>query len=125
MLAAVAIARTMIAEGRTEASFPMLDRDKLWDVTVRAEKLANVTTPAGTFLCREVKLLTARPPGEPDGDEKFKGLFGIHGTIKIWLHGETGVPVLIHGDVPLGPWDVSVDVSLRSYSGTPPAFSPR
>jgi hypothetical protein len=127
MLSAVYLARTMIRDNIARAEFPMVDKQKLWNVQLRAGRVRRIETPAGRFEAREVLLSTSLPPGEPvDPDDKgFEGMFGIRGKIQIWMEARTGVPVLIEGELPvplLGSLDVSVE--LESYRGTPELFVP-
>lgn len=124
LLAAIYLARTLLLEDQESLTFPMLTRLDLWQVTLSQGEEKKKKTPAGEFICREVLLSTTVPEGEVS-DKKFKGLFGMHGTIHIWLERETGIPVLINGRVPIGPLDLGVAVKLKSYEGTPEAFQPR
>ena len=41
-----------------------------------------------------------------------------------WVERETGVPLQISGDIPVGPLNLGISVLLQSYSGTPPEFRP-
>jgi hypothetical protein len=60
----------------------------------------------------------------PSGkSEKFKGLFGIHGSLSIWLEKETGVPVSIEGILPAGPLNVGINLRLKGFRGTPEGFA--
>lgn len=122
MLSAVFLARAMVREGMEELTFPLLDKTRLWDLTFTRGEDRVLGTPAGSFACTAINLATAVPAGEEHDAEDFKGLFGIHGSLRIWLESKTGVPVLIEGTVPAGPLDLSVSLVLREFSGTPPAF---
>jgi hypothetical protein len=125
MLSAVYLARSVVAEGQSGASFPLLDKQALWQVSVERGRRKRVEVPAGRFDCVEMRLKTTLPPGEPADGRTFEGLFGIHGTIQIWMDAATGVPVLISGSLPvpvLG--DLDVRVELKSYRGTPAGFAP-
>ena len=65
------------------------------------------------------------PAGEPHDSGKFEGMFGIRGTLQIWVEAHTGVPVLIQGELPvpvLGSLDVRVE--LQQAHGTPAEFAP-
>jgi len=68
-------------------------------------------------------------PGEQAGGDKakqFEGVFGIHGSIQLWVQKDSGVAVRIQGDLPIndGMITLGIDVVLDSYSGTPPEFVP-
>ena len=124
LLAAIYLSRTLLLEDIDSLTFPMLTRLDLWEVTLSQGEEKKKKTPAGEFICREIKLSTTIPEGE-NSDKEFKGLFGMHGTIHIWLERESGIPVLINGRVPIGPLDLGVSVKLLSYEGTPETFGPR
>ena len=121
MLSSVMVARTMVREGGESLEIPMLDRSKRWDVTLRNGEVKTITTPAGRFNCRRIKLI-ALPPKGSGQTEKFKGLFGINGTLNIWLEEHTGVMVMLEGVVPLGIMDLDVHLELTRYRGTPTDF---
>ena len=63
----------------------------------------------------------------PEGQDqrKFKGLFGIHGSLSFYLEEKSGVPVSIEGTVPIGPLNLIATIRLKSYTGTPDDFRPR
>src|SRR5260221_4053221 len=110
----------MIEEGSSKETFPVLDQDKLWILTVRSGTKRAVQSPAGRFDCVLVELETKVPHGEVRDKKDFAGLFGIRGTIHIWMDVATGVPVQITGDLPvpvIGRLDVNV--RLKSFPGTP------
>jgi len=122
MVSAVMLARTMVREGVERVSFPMLDKDELWHVVVTRGARRVLATPAGRFDAVQVLLDTRPPPGAKGREEDFEGMFGIHGTIDIWMEAATGVPVLIHGLVGVGPLELDVNIALSSFRGTPPEF---
>jgi hypothetical protein len=125
MLSAVFLGRTMVMAGLESTTFHLVDREELWEVTVVRGELVTVETPSGRYRAHEVELLPRKPAGEPrDEDERFEGLFGIRGTIKVYLEQKSGVPVRISGEVPLGIFSIDVIVELESYRGTPPGFGP-
>ena len=85
------------------------------------------STPAGTFDAVQIRLDPAPFPGEKVGEKKkrrFEGLFGLRGSIHLWVEKNTGVPVRIQGKLPVGPIDLGIEVDLQSYEGTPAAFVP-
>lgn len=122
MLGAIHLARALVQDGRELVQFPLLDKDTYWDVTMTRARTHNIETPAGTFRCVEVKLDPQLPPEKNEG--RFRGLFGIHGTLSIWLHEGTGVPVQIGGTIPAGILDLRVALKLSKYRGTPTEFGP-
>jgi len=97
--------------------------DKKTTVTRGKDKVVEV--PKGKYRCTLVQLKTAVPPGEPSDKDGFAGLFGIRGTIQIWMDAATGVPVLITGELPV-PVIQTLDlyIKLRSSNGTPAGFAP-
>lgn len=130
MLSAVYLARTLVREGLANATFPVIDRQKVWEVTLLRGRTKKVETDAGTFDCQLVKLATkflaeANEPEPEQNSSQFSGLFGIQGTIQIWMERSTGVPVLIEGElpVPLPLVDkLDVRVILKDFRGVPPEF---
>jgi len=123
VLGAIYLARTMVRENLPEMELPMLQKEHIWLVKLTPGILQDIGVPAGAFKCREVRITVSQPPGEPEGTNKFSGLFGIKGALKIWVQESTGVPVLIEGDVPIGNIiDLHAQVKLSSFLGTPEAF---
>ncbi|HEV8111705.1 MAG TPA: DUF3108 domain-containing protein [Planctomycetota bacterium] len=126
LLSAVYLARSMVRRGDTETTFAVLDKLKLWTLTIRRGSRKVIETPAGKFDCVSVSLSTAVPPGEPRDDKGFQGLFGIQGSIRIWMEAATGVPVTISGELPVPVvHSLELNVRLKSFRGTPPAFQPK
>lgn len=125
MLSAVYLARSLVRDGRPATEFMLVDKLRLWQVhLVRGANRRRIKTPAGSFNAQEIKLSTSVPRGESSAAKRFEGLFGIRGALRIWLEMETGVPVLIEGELPvpvLGSLDVRVE--LKSSRGTPRAFT--
>ena len=123
LLSAVYLARSMIRENRETTSFPVIDKQKLWDLTVRRGETRTIEVPAGRFRCVLVQLQTTLPPGEPKDKDGFSGLFGIRGTIRIWMDAATGVPVMITGELPVPVVkSLELEVKLKSHRGAPPGF---
>lgn len=122
LLAAIYMARTLVLDDHESVTFPMLTRLNLWTVTLTKGAEKKKETEAGEFYCREILLESETPEGE-DAEKEFKGLFGMHGTIHIWLESETGIPVVIEGSIPVGPLNLGVSVRLREFSGTPLGFA--
>lgn len=130
MLSAVYLARTLVRENLAEATFPVIDRQEVWEVHLTRGKRKRIETRAGTFECQEIRLGTKFMAGEGQteddaGSGQFQGLFGLQGSIQIWLEANTGVPVLIEGELPVPlPFvdKLDVRVRLKSAKGTPPEF---
>jgi hypothetical protein len=125
LLTAVYLARSMIREGRSGTTFPVLDKKKLWTLTLERGPTKTVEVPAGKFRCALVQLRTAVPPGEPHDPDGFEGLFGIRGAIRIWMEASTGVPVMISGELPVPVVQtLGLNIRMQSYRGTAPGFLP-
>ena len=124
MLTAVFLARSLVIDGRDKVEFPLVDRTDLWRVQLSRGRTKVIETTAGKFNAVEVQLRTSASAGAV-GDEstEFEGLFGIHGTISIWMEASSGVPVRIDGSVPAGPINLDVTIELRSARGAPRVFT--
>lgn len=128
MLSSIFMVRTLIEQKKQTLSFPLIDKLSLWQVTLRRREEKTVEIPAGAFEAVEVLIQPEPYAGEEISEKKkkrFKGLFGIHGETRLWVEKQTGVPVRIQGDLPIGFLRIGVDVRLRSYKGTPAAFRPQ
>ena len=128
MLSALYLARTLVAERMQALEFPLIDKDELWLMRATLGREKKLRTEAGEFDVVEVRLEPKVYPGEEadeEHQERFEGLFGLHGSIDLWVDRSTGVPVKIQGDLPLGPITIGIDVELTSYRGTPQGFRPR
>ncbi|NOT30380.1 MAG: DUF3108 domain-containing protein [Planctomycetes bacterium] len=129
MLTAVFMARALIREKRESMTFPLIDNTRLWNLTLRRGKERRMETGAGEFDVVEVVLEPAPYPGESleEKTKQFQGVFGIHGSIHLWVDKNTGIAVRIQGKLPIsdGLITLGIDVVLDSYSGTPPEFAPR
>lgn len=127
MLSALFLTRTLVRDDLRILRFPLIDKNSLWRLRLTKGQRKRLKTHAGTFDVVEIVLTPSAFPGEElkDGkEEKFEGLFGIHGSIHLWAERKTGIPVRIQGDLPLGPLTLGIDVELKKYEGTPAAFQP-
>lgn len=124
MLSAVYLARSLILADEERVTFPLIDKTRVWDVLLERGRRAVIETRAGSFDAYQVVLSTTLPEGEEPSDGEFEGLFGIRGSIEIWVHALTGVPVRIAGVVPVGPLKLDAAILLGGYQGTPSAFVP-
>ncbi|MCY3000382.1 MAG: DUF3108 domain-containing protein [Planctomycetota bacterium] len=122
MVTAVMLARTVVSQGKASAVFTLVDRDRLWEVELSRGKRGRMKVSAGHYDVVEIVLKTRPPATETGREEDFQGLFGLHGNISIWMHPESGVPVLISGRIPAGPIELDVRIELDSARGTPPSF---
>lgn len=124
MLTAVFLARSLVIDGREKIEFPLIDRTDLWQVQLVRGESKSIETTAGKFECVQVQLRTSAPENSSESETtKFEGLFGIHGTISIWMEARSGVPVRIEGSVPAGPINIDVAIELRTARGAPQIFS--
>ena len=128
LLSAVYLSRTLVQDDLDELRFPVIDKLNLWDMRLSRGTEARMETECGTFDVVQIVLEPSPMEGEDvdeDKAERFEGLFGLHGSIQLWVERTTGVPVRIQGELPVGPLDLEIDIVLRSYEGTPAAFAPR
>ena len=130
MLSASYFARAMVREDRLYMSIPVADKLDLWEVRLKRGRRGTQETYAGVFDAVQVRLDPRPYPGEVQDEktqekaETFEGLFGLHGSIELWAEARTGIPIRILGDLPVGPIDLTIDVVLKSFAGTPDAFRP-
>ena len=124
MLSAVYLARTMVREGRAQQTLTMVDELKLWNVELTQGERKRLEVPAGKFDCVEVRLKSSLPAGEPAPKDGFVGLFGLKGTIQVWLDAHYGVPVQIQGEFPIKLLSSTLDVyvQLKAFRGSAKGF---
>ncbi|MEW6072515.1 MAG: DUF3108 domain-containing protein [Planctomycetota bacterium] len=127
MLTALYLSRSLVCDDLRVLRFPLIDKDRLWQLRLTKGLRRRLETAGGTFDVVEILLEPSHYPGEKEDEEKeeqFQGLFGIHGSIHLWADRRTGIPVRIQGDLPIGPLTLGIDVELASYAGTAPEFQP-
>ena len=128
MLTAVFMARALIRERVDSLTFPLIDTDRLWQLNLRRGGERRMETDAGTFDVIEVVLEPSPYAGEPLSEKaaQFEGVFGIQGSIHLWVEKQTGIAVRIQGVLPIGNGliKLGIDVVLDSFSGTPETFAP-
>ena len=128
MISAVFMTRALMREGQESLTFPLVDKDRVWQLTLKRGEERKMKVPAGVFEVVEVVLEPAPYPDEkidPDKLEQFEGVFGIQGTIHLWVEKKTGIAVRIQGSIPVKfGTSADVDVELETYSGTPKEFGP-
>mgnify|MGYP000467278971 CR=1 FL=1 len=135
-IACVYLLRSMLEHKRETLEFPMLDKERLWWVRAELGKAQRISTHAGDFDARPVRLASTKlDPAKykeqiddlerPDAaDPEFQGPFGIQGDIRLWVESNTGVPVWIEGDLPIGFVTLQLDIQLERFRGTPIGFRP-
>jgi hypothetical protein len=119
-----------VRENLAEATFPVIDRQKIWEVHLTRGRKKRIETRAGPYECLEIKLGTKFLAEENEKESEsssgqFQGLFGIQGSIQIWLEANSGGPVLIEGELPIPRPLVDkldVRVRLKSAKGVPAEF---
>ena len=129
MLTAVLQTRTLISGKAEEIAFPLIDKDRLWQLKLRRGEERRMETKPGTFFDVVEIVLAPEPyPGDAFAEKaaQFEGVFGINGTIHLWVEKTTGVAVRIQGKIPVANETVmiGIDVVLDSYSDTPEGFAP-
>ena len=103
------------------ASFvvPLVQARDRWDVTVTVAKEERIKVKAGTFDCVQVILQPKNVGDRKNVKGKFAGLFGIKGSIKIWVDRKTRIPVRILGTIPFAFMDLHAEVCLRKFVPAP------
>jgi hypothetical protein len=128
MISAVFMTRALMREEQESLTFPLVDKDRVWQLTLKRGEHRKMKVPAGTFDVVEVVLEPEPYPDEkidPEKVEQFEGVFGIQGTIHLWVDKKTGIAVRIQGSIPIKlGMSAEVDVELETYSGTPQEFAP-
>ncbi len=126
MLSAVYWMRALFRDDLDRFTFPLIDKRRLWEMEVRRGETRRIRTRAGTFEAVRVVLKPGPFPGEDleDKEERFQGLFGLEGSIQLWVEASTGVPLRIQGDLPVAFVTLKLDIELERFSGTPPRFRP-
>lgn len=112
MLSAVYFARGLPLEpDAPPIEVPVLNDHDRWIVRASAKRGGRLRVKAGTFDTVKVILDPAPAPGTTP-EERFTGLFGLNGTIEIWLDRKTIRPLLVRGQLPFGFMDLSAKVEL-------------
>jgi hypothetical protein len=128
MLSAIFMTRALVREGGESLTFPLVDKDRVWQLRLKRGEESRLELPAGTFEVVEVVLEPEPWPDEKieaDKLEQFEGVFGLQGTIHLWVEKRTGIAVRIEGEIPVKfGTTATVDVQLESFRGTPPEFAP-
>jgi len=122
-LSSIYLIRTLILTESEGLETPLLDKDRLWNLSLTAGEEKDVSVPSGKYACRRIFIGAERPESEPEGG-KFSGLFGMKGSMKFWVHETTGVLVQIAGELPLGPFDLGVRIRLKEAKNAPAGLRP-
>ncbi|MDE0960457.1 MAG: DUF3108 domain-containing protein [Planctomycetota bacterium] len=113
LLTAIYIARTAAAPdlGRP-LIIPVVNDDSRWYVEVTPQRTGKIQVEEGEYEAIEMAL----NPIASDGNMKkrFEGLFGIHGTLRVWFDSSTGRPVLIEGTLPFAYLQLKARIELIS-----------
>jgi hypothetical protein len=120
IVSALYFARGFLRSDAESTSLALVNQDELWNVHLKRGGTRKIETPAGEFDCVRVligpELAAGDGPGKK-GAARFEALFGLHGDISVWVDRVRGIPVLIQGTAPLGPFNVHVKASLTSHRG--------
>ncbi|MGE4619635.1 MAG: DUF3108 domain-containing protein [Planctomycetota bacterium] len=113
LLTAIYVARTATfpSDGKP-LLIPVVNDDSRWLVKVEPLKQEKLIVPEGEYEAIELSLT----PYASDGDQKkrFQGLFGIHGTLRVWIDSITGKPLLIEGTLPISILNLKARIELIS-----------
>ena len=123
-LSAIWAVRSFLRDGAEVRELPLIDKQRVWTVELRRGERRVQKTAAGEYATVEVQL-SARPAegeawAEAEGAE-FRGFFGLP-RLRLWFCERTGVPVRIEGAVPIGDFDLDVDITLVRASRAPEGF---
>ena len=113
LLTSIYVARTAsFPKDGSPMIIPAVNDDHRWLVEVRQMQQRKLTVTEGTYDAIELSLT----PLASDGDNKkrFKGLFGIHGTLRVWIDSVTRKPLLIQGTLPISVLDLKARIELIS-----------
>ncbi len=86
------------------------DKDR-WLVRLHVKSRGTIRVAAGEFDAVEVTL-EPQPLERGKLREEFRGLFGMHGSIRLWLDQATNRPLRVRGIVPFGPLDLNATIEL-------------
>ena len=91
---------------------PIVSDTRRWKVRVQAKMQKRIKVAAGTF---DAVQLTLEPLVADEGEEKekFRGLFGLNGSIRIWVDRESRRPILIEGSLPFAFLELHAEIELE------------
>jgi len=119
-LSSIYLIRAFISAGLEGGKTPLLEKDRLWELSMTRGKAKVVEVPKGRYACQKIIIEAERPKTETH-EGKFSGLFGMKGSMSFWVHESTGVMVQIVGELPFG---LSVKIRLKGAEGTPEGLLP-
>ena len=122
-LSVLYLLRSLVVSKETQIQEPLIEKDHLWSLNMEMSTRKSLVVPLGEFACSRVLLDASKPESEPEG-AKFGGLFGMQGSLQLWVHDETGVLVQIEGELPLGLVHLGVKIRLKEAKGAPAGFAP-
>jgi hypothetical protein len=112
MLTAVYLARALDVRPGVVRTIRIVESDRIYDVDINALDDEWVRTEAGSFDCICLALDPRFVSGDPPKKKsKLRGLFGLQGTVRIWIDKATHAPVRIRGTIPAGI-DLNGEVNL-------------
>ena len=120
-LSSIYLIRAFINAEMAEIETPLLDKDRLWNLSLKSGEAKDIEVPSGRYACRKI-LIDAEKPKSESHKGKFGGLFGMKGSMNFWVHESTGVMVQISGELPLG---IDVDIRLKDMKGAPAGLAPK
>lgn len=120
-LSSIYLIRAFISEELEGIKTPLLEKDRLWDLSLKSGEAKDIEVPMGKYACRKI-IIEAQKPVSESHKEKFSGLFGMKGSMNFWVHESTGVMVQIAGDLPLG---LGVKIRLQDVKGAPAGLVPK
>lgn len=115
IVSALFVSRRFLKSGESEALLSIVQHDDLWRVRIKRGERQRIETPAGTFNCVRILISPELAVGEGlkgDVSKRFEALFGLHGSITVWVDAQGAFPVSIEGEAPVGPFEVFVRASL-------------
>ena len=116
MLSAVYYARSLgLKPGDDPIEVPVINDHDRWIVRAEVREGGRIKVPAGKFETYKLTL-DPKPLDGAQTKEEFKGLFGLNGTIHIWIDKSTKRPILVQGKFPFGPMNLHARVELESVS---------
>ena len=116
LLSAIYLAREADLEpGAEPLVIPVISDTRRWKVRVRSLARKRLTVAAGEF---DAVQLVLEPLIDDDAEktERFEGLFGLNGAIRIWVDVEDRRPILIEGNLPFAFLDLKAKIELEKIS---------
>ncbi|MFQ5653453.1 MAG: DUF3108 domain-containing protein, partial [Planctomycetota bacterium] len=116
LLTAIYTARQIsLVPGSAGTTVAVINDGDRWLVKVTARREKRLQVRAGTFDAVELILDPVSEEGT-DVNEKFSGLFGLNGSISVWVDRKTNRPILVKGTLPFAFMDLQATVELTEVS---------